>query len=1182
MATSDQKDQAWIPKYFKKKVCTTFIEQPNDTGASNFCQCGSTRKNHTSVAIEDAFGAAIVSKWDSAQHTTERPTDAYGEVEFLGTSRRPSKFIRLSDSSDPANAYALVTNHWKIPHPNLVVSVVGGEGEGPVKAWLKDVLRKGLVKAAQSTGAWIMTSGLQAGVGRYVGEAVRDHAMASTSRSTHVVAMGIAPWGIVEQHHCLVNPKGSFPARYPRTNPASPFCPLDANHSAFFLVDNGTLGRAGGETAFRARLERYIAQQKVGAGGEGSIEIPVLLLLISGDSAIFKRVSEAVHASIPCLLLAGSGGAADCLAELLEETQPGESLKTLAMKKMQGKFPDNDLEELAEQVESIGNLRELVTVYSDQEGLEEFETVLLKALVKACKRSSKATCYLDELRLAVAWNRVDIASTELFRGDILWEPSLLENPMRDALLGNRTDLVRLFVENGLDVGQFLTWGKLEQLYAGSPKVSLLHQLLERCHGTGSEPSTSPEDLLLKQSLPDCHLSHVAFILHELLGNVCAPFYAGLYPTGHRGIGKKVLLLNGDSTYQHELSPNPWTDLFIWAVLLNRKEMAIYFWEMAPDAVAGALAAAQILRELSHLETETEEAAAMKDLAMQFENLAIGVFNECYRNSEPRAYKLLVRCSHLWGGATILHLAHQADARLFFAQDGVQSLLTQNWWGEMDRSTSVWKLLLTFFCPPLIFTELITFRNMDEDLRLDSLEQFELDSLDTDVKSTIGDMLSESLEPPSPLSVRQLWLRRWHQFWMAPVTAFLGNVVMYLLFLFLFSYVLLLDFDPPPPKGPSGTEIVLYIWVFTLVCEEVRQGCFVGSRPLLQRVQRYFLDTWNQFDITALLLFMVGLVCRLFPSSYESGRTILCLDFMIFTLRLIHIFAVNKQLGPKMIIVGKMMKDVFFFLFFLGVWLVAYGVTTEGLLLPHDRRIPWIFRRVFYRPYLQIFGQIPLGEIDAAQFTASNCTYDPLAILMEDANPCTNTYANWLVLILLVIFLLVANILLLNLLIAMFSYTFSKVQGNSDIYWKSQRYNLILEYHSRPALAPPFILISHLHLLCKRHIHKVQSAKRRDFLLELSEIQNRRLLTWESVQKENYLVTQARQKRDSDTERLRRTSQKVDQALKQLSDIKESERRLKTLEMQMEYCTSALSWVVDILAQSDIAKGKQVPPIQKKD
>uniref|UniRef100_A0A8D0EA41 Transient receptor potential cation channel subfamily M member 4 n=1 Tax=Salvator merianae TaxID=96440 RepID=A0A8D0EA41_SALMN len=632
------------------------------------CQCGSPRNSHVSVATEDAFGAAIVSKWDSAQHTTEAPTDAYGEVEFVGSGRRPSKFIRLSDTSDPAAVYALVTHHWKIPHPNLVVSVVGGEGEVRVRAWLKDVLRKGLVKAAQSTGAWIMTGGLQAGVGRHVGEAVRDHTTASTNPSTQVVAMGIAPWGIVEQHHCLVNPKGLFPARYSRTASVAPYCPLDANHSAFFLVDNGTQGKLGGETSFRARLERYIAQQKVRAGGEiffQTIVIPFLLLPLDGVEPY--RVSDAVKASIPCLLLAGSGGAADCLAELLEETQPGESLKALAMEKMQGKFPDSELEDLAEQVEQIGALRELVTVYSDQEGLEEFETVMLKALVKACRRSSEAACYLDELRLAVAWNRVDIASTELFRGDILWEPDHLRDPMRDALLGDRPALVRLFVENGLDVGQFLTWGQLEYLYAGAPEVSLLHQLLERRQGASSEPSPPPEYLLLD----------------ELLGDICTPFYEGLYPTGCKVTGVSWLsviadfasvsslkaknsLPNGDTTYRNKLSPNPWTDLFIWAVLLNRREMAMYFWEMV-----WALAAARILRELSHLETEAEEEAAMKDLAMRFENLAVGVFGECYRNSEPRAYKLLVRRSHLWGGATVLQLAHQADARLFFAHDGVQ-------------------------------------------------------------------------------------------------------------------------------------------------------------------------------------------------------------------------------------------------------------------------------------------------------------------------------------------------------------------------------------------------------------------------------------------------------------------------------------------------------------------------------
>uniref|UniRef100_A0A8C0G3X5 Ion transport domain-containing protein n=1 Tax=Chelonoidis abingdonii TaxID=106734 RepID=A0A8C0G3X5_CHEAB len=326
-------------------------------------------------------------------------------------------------------------------------------------------------------------------------------------------------------------------------------------------------------------------------------------------------------------------------------------------------------------------------------------------------------------------------------------------------------------------------------------------------------------------------------------------------------------------------------------------------------------------------------------------------------------------------------------------------------------------------------------------------------------------------PPRP---GRAWLWRWRRFWGAPVTAFLGNVVMYLLFLLLFSYVLLLDFAPPLPDGPSASEVLLYIWVFTLLCEELRQGCFTGHQPLAQRVRAYMQDPWNEFDLTALGLFLLGAVSQIHtsrPQLYASGRTVLCLDFMVFTLRLIHIFAVNKQLGQGSDQEGDM-KDVFLFLFFLAVWLVAYGVTTEGLLHPSDQRLAWIFRRVFYRPYLQIFGQIPLNEIDGAGRGS------PL-ILMEQAEPCTNTYANWLVLILLVIFLLVANILLLNLLIAMFSYTFAKVQGNSDTYWKSQRYSLILEYHNRPALPPPFIIISHLRQLL---LHRARggSAKSRHF------------------------------------------------------------------------------------------------------
>lgn len=41
----------------------------------------------------------------------------------------------------------------------------------------------------------------------------------------------------------------------------------------------------------------------------------------------------------------------------------------------------------------------------------------------------------------------------------------------------------------------------------------------------------------------------------------------------------------------------------------------------------------------------------------------------------------------------------------------QSLLTQKWWGEMDSTTPIWALVLAFFFPPLIYTNLIAFRSV---------------------------------------------------------------------------------------------------------------------------------------------------------------------------------------------------------------------------------------------------------------------------------------------------------------------------------------------------------------------------------------------------------------------------------------------------------------------------------------
>lgn len=62
------------------------------TSVSNgaLCQCGGARDTHDSVALGDYFSTAIVNHWDSAQHSSEYPTDAFGELQFAGASKRHS------------------------------------------------------------------------------------------------------------------------------------------------------------------------------------------------------------------------------------------------------------------------------------------------------------------------------------------------------------------------------------------------------------------------------------------------------------------------------------------------------------------------------------------------------------------------------------------------------------------------------------------------------------------------------------------------------------------------------------------------------------------------------------------------------------------------------------------------------------------------------------------------------------------------------------------------------------------------------------------------------------------------------------------------------------------------------------------------------------------------------------
>jgi len=60
--------------------------------------------------------------------------------------------VRVSSDTDPVLIYQMLTEEWGLAPPHLVVALVGGDEPTQIKPWLRDTLRKGLVKATQSTG----------------------------------------------------------------------------------------------------------------------------------------------------------------------------------------------------------------------------------------------------------------------------------------------------------------------------------------------------------------------------------------------------------------------------------------------------------------------------------------------------------------------------------------------------------------------------------------------------------------------------------------------------------------------------------------------------------------------------------------------------------------------------------------------------------------------------------------------------------------------------------------------------------------------------------------------------------------------------------------------------------------------------------------------------------------------
>ena len=261
---------------------------------------------------------------------------------------------------------------WNLEKPQMFISIIGSSFDFDMNDEDRIMLLNQLMTVAKETNATVATLGLDVGLSRYVGEAKR-------AVEADINLVGICPWGMVEGRQALwaeeadrrVLPmtkmfvRDNF-AEYEKqfrfmTTPKTISAPLNREHTHFVLIDDGSEGLFGGETATRMAFEMAVQQwgsdaqkaheeaitkvlleKEVGWQGtrlsnqkkkkkdtdcmeeesemvqdefESHKEVIALCVCVQGGVTTVRKVHESVFNGTPVLLVKGSGKAADLIAD---------------------------------------------------------------------------------------------------------------------------------------------------------------------------------------------------------------------------------------------------------------------------------------------------------------------------------------------------------------------------------------------------------------------------------------------------------------------------------------------------------------------------------------------------------------------------------------------------------------------------------------------------------------------------------------------------------------------------------------------------------------------------------------------------------------------------------------------------------------------------------------------------
>ncbi|XP_067945044.1 transient receptor potential cation channel subfamily M member-like 2 [Watersipora subatra] len=168
-----------------------------------------------------------------------------------------------------------------------------------------------------------------------------------------------------------------------------------------------------------------------------------------------------------------------------------------------------------------------------------------------------------------------------------------------------------------------------------------------------------------------------------------------------------LFVSDHQSHMHErehIVEDPVKHLFLWAVIFKEFHLAKILWEVSKPDIAGAVVAASVMQFIAKIAKKNEQkevADLYRKNSRKFENMVVGLLNDCWEESRQLTNYLLTRPNPNWWHCTILSMSYYENLKRVLSTDACYSKLRSIWRGDISPQKHYILITAAAFLPFLI-------------------------------------------------------------------------------------------------------------------------------------------------------------------------------------------------------------------------------------------------------------------------------------------------------------------------------------------------------------------------------------------------------------------------------------------------------------------------------------------------